>query len=270
MANYKSPESLHPYNNVDGNYLWIKIEAFELEYQTTYNKRGGGIARGRVVDTFQFLAPISWQESLNHEWGEYESVASRIANKIQTGAKALAEIEALAGLEKTMGKDMFGKGKGIENRAVGVINNFLKGAGTAKVPKTRIDSPLVYTNSPRREYNWTFNLVSTHGNPQKEVLDPVRRLFLLSSPDIKGEDAGIGIKLPNIFRLSTEPVTNILRVEDAALISVQPTWYEPYSRGIPTRCELTLTFKDMSPLYRRTIEQGSAGVRIIPDNTKED
>ena len=46
-------------------------------------------------------------------------------------------------------------------------------------------------------------------------------------------------------------------MEYAAITSIQPTWKEPYRFGIPIVCELTISFTDMSPLFKKTLETGS-------------
>jgi len=263
MTEYKSPNSLAPYSNVDSNYLWIKMSSHKLLYQTTFSKRGGEIFLGGTDDTFKFLAPITWMETLSHDWTEYDSVAARFANKLQEGAKTIDEGVAMKnalGEGKTIGAAMFGSGAGnFQNRATGVISKTLQGSlGQAKVSKTRVDSPMVYTNSSRREWNWQFNLVSTRGKPMEDVVEPIKRLTWLSAPDTEG-NLGIGIKLPYIFKLTTEPNIGLLNVI-TALTSVQPTWFEPYQNGVPTRAELTLSFKEMAPIYRSTLSDSGANL----------
>ena len=266
---YQNPEGLSPYTDPNANFVWMVLEAIELEYQTTYSRRGGGISRGAHSDTFKFLLPASVAETISHDWSEYESVASRLANKIQSAAKTGAEIsaggKAAVDLIKKLALGTFEGNKGKSKNAsqrINRINEFagsnikslLRDTGAAKIPQTRIDSPLVYTNSTRREWSYTFTLVSTRGVPEKEVVKPIKELMRYSSPEIQG-GVGIGIKLPFVFRLSTSP-GNLIVAENAALVSVQPSWMEPYKDGFPMRAEVTLTFKDMAPLYRSTLDTG--------------
>ena len=45
---------------------------------------------------------------------------------------------------------------------------------------------------------------------------------------------------------------------------------EPYIKGLPSRCELTLQFKDMSPLFKETIERGGIiNVNPLPEVVQE-
>ena len=46
-------------------------------------------------------------------------------------------------------------------------------------------------------------------------------------------------------------------MEQAAMTSIQPTWFYPYVDGYPTRCSLTINVTDMSPLFQRTITEGT-------------
>ena len=44
--------------------------------------------------------------------------------------------------------------------------------------------------------------------------------------------------------------TPFLEADYTALTAVQPTYMAPYDEnGIPMRCELTLTFKELPPVY---------------------
>ena len=82
----------------------------------------------------------------------------------------------------------------------------------------------------------------------------IRELEKYSCPDIKNNSL-TAIKLPWVFKVKSYP-GNLIKINHAALESVQPTYQEPYMKGYPMRAELTLNFKDMSPLYKRTLEEG--------------
>ena len=258
---YQNPKGLHPYSDPSNNYTWIIMEAIELEFQTVYTRRGGGISKGAHADTFKFLAPTTLMDNITHEWTEYESVATRLANKIQTATKIGSELSAgkraLQDTIKLLGAGG-AKGTGVQSLSrlgTTIVNNMVNAVAGVRVPKTRVDSPLVYSNSARREWNFIFNLVAVNGNPGDEVVKPIKELMKYSSPQMQGGQVNIGIKLPFIFRIHTSP-GGLIHSENAALTAVQPTWKEPYMDGLPMQAELTLVFKDLSPLYRSTIETG--------------
>jgi len=74
-----------------------------------------------------------------------------------------------------------------------------------------------------------------------------------SSPE---STSSIGINLPYIFDISTSPAS-FIKSSYTALTAVQPTYKGPYIDGYPSMCDLSLSFTDLSPLFRKTIETGS-------------
>lgn len=236
-----------------GGTLWIHIRPIKLESQSTAG-RGGSISLGSdPCPTFVFLAPESIAENISHSWEAYESVQSRLAEKVRSVAKMAGETKALAGAfsieNLTNTFKSLRSSKGVTD-IMRNIHNSVPGTG---IPKMKVDTPLVYTNSKRRDWSFTFNLVS-EGSPKRDIIDVVQDLMKYSAPETTG--SSIDINLPYIFNLSTQP-HDYIRSNYTALESVQPTWKGPYIDGYPSMCELQLTFKDLSPLFRNTIETGS-------------
>jgi hypothetical protein len=58
----------------------------------------------------------------------------------------------------------------------------------------------------------------------------------------------VGIAIPNVFKITTEPF-NWLGIEYAACKNIQSTFKGPYMDGMPTSCELTLTFESLKPMF---------------------
>lgn len=229
--------------------MWIKIEALRLQSQST-GGRGGSIKIDRRGATFKFIAPEEIQETIQHEWEAYESMQSRLMEKYKAAIKIGEDIR---GLKKIGGKKVL---EGLASE--GDIGNKISSAIgnidlSTNIPKVKVDTPLVYTESTRREWNLDFRLASYTINTYDEVVMPVKELMKYSSPSFGGSQ--INIEFPWIFRLSTEP-GNLILAKHAALIAVQPTWKAPYRNGSPSSCDLTLTFKDLSPLFKETIEKG--------------
>jgi len=230
--------------------VWVHLKPIKLEGQTTKN-RGGSITVGGTGPTFKFLAPASLQEDITHSWEAYESVQSRLAEKVRSVAKTTGEIEAIG---SSFSIDTFKSLASSEG-----VNSFMKnvvgGITPTKIPKMKVDTPLVYTGSSRRKWTFTFNLVSEgiHKKPSMDIIDVVQDLMKYSSPESTGS---IGINLPYIFDLSTSP-ESFIKSSFTALTAVQPTYKEPYIKGFPSMCELSLSFKDLSPLFRETIQTGT-------------
>jgi len=242
--------------------MWVHMTPKHIMSQTTAN-RGGTIRYDSVGPTFKFLAPENIAETITHSWEAYDSMQSRLMEKVKAGVKLSEDVRALKALGKGAGstgkkvlKDL-ASGKDVGNTAM----NTLSGLPLAtRIPNAKVDTPLVYTTSGRREWNLTFFLASS-SDPKKEIVEPIKELMKYSSPGLK--KGSIFIDFPWVFQISTQPGELIL-AKAAALESVQPTWKTPYINGLPTNVELTLTFKDLSPLFRQTIEIGGLVTIIKP------
>lgn len=245
-----------PHGRFGENALWVTMKAVELKHQTTL-ARGGGVTAGKVGPTFKFLAPENIQETIKNDWAPYEnSIVNSIANKAVSTTKAARDMKTIATNTSKLLGDKSGQKK-LSSGAREAFNAISTGVAT-RVPTEKADTPLTFTNSSRREWTFLFNLVAEK-NPADDVVEPIKDLMKYSSPEIA--DWNIGIELPWVFQLKTYPA-NLIICELAALTSVQPTWQQPYIGGLPTKCELSLSFTDMSPLYRTTIKKGGI-IRIL-------
>lgn len=111
----------------------------------------------------------------------------------------------------------------------------------------RIDTNLIYQDSNRHEVTFMVYL-ATYDDPQNQVLYPVQKLMKYSCPNIVEDNLKIG--LPHVFKVK---LGSIMKIDNAALIGVQPAYQGPYIQGIPSYCELSLTFKDIEPLDKKSI-----------------
>jgi hypothetical protein len=235
------PGSFFPHANFT-DAVWIKLTARELTGLRT-NGRGGTLSIGKKGTTFKFLAPEQILESHNHDWAEYESIQSRILQKVmgfKTGVDQLSDVFSNV-------KTEFKKG-GLTTGAA--IKSALTRVGNVAVPKYKIDSPLRYTSSQRRNYQLTFLLADSQGGATIE--DAVRLLQRYSAPDSQSE---IDINFPWVFTVTTEP-EGLINMNYAVMESILVTWMHPYIKGKPSRCELTVSLKDMSPLFQQTLING--------------
>ena len=245
----KSPTGLELVSNNE-NFVWVIIEAYTLESQKTYAREENSIIRGsEMLDSFRFLLPEEWQENITHEWGETESMAGRLAQSImkKEGLK-----EDIGGVIQSA-KSTLKSGKGGQS-----IQQILSAAGKGLSRDTlahKIDNSYVYQNSPRRSYTFEFNL-AVERDAKKDVFDPIKSLEALSCPEIQGDF--VGIKFPSIFKVYTKP-NNLIYIENAALTGVQPTFSGPYIGGYPSTCTVSLTFNDLSPMYKSTVSGETTG-----------
>lgn len=216
---------------VKNNSLWIQLQPKRL-----MNKPLG--TRFRVVtenigDKYRFLAPEQIQESIEHTWEPLENVISSLSQKLST-AKQQAELGTTA---------------------------------------HKVGTPLMYKDSNRRELSLTLQLAYL-GNKsiEEEVNAPIKDLLQYSSTTLTPIQQDIQAntetrkllskaQLPNIFEVKTvrgdgTPV-NLLNIKNAALTSIQPTYYGPYINGYHIRAELTITLIDMEPLEKSSFIGGS-------------
>lgn len=251
--------------------LWLKLEAFTLKEGslTNQNNRQSSNARNPIDvtpqgTTIELLLPESFQLGMSHEWTAYDSLNSKLAEKAAALYKAGSSIGNTASIIKNIG-DYF-TGGGQDQSLLGKLTS-------GGIVNTRVDSPLVYKSSSPIEYNVAFSFVVYDQDDVIKLQDIVQELLMLSSPK-KSEslsDVPIFIKPPNVFKvMSYVPAvteswlsTPIIYVKLAALTSIQPNWKAPYYKGRAMALELTLTFKDITPVFNESFAQGSGtGVTV--------
>ncbi len=99
---YQRPLSLSPWamnagvEKVANSTVWVIMTPSRITDQ--FSKGAGTIASVPLNTEFKFLAPLSLNENIVHHWEQYESVASRVAQKVRSAVKLGAEGAALAGL----------------------------------------------------------------------------------------------------------------------------------------------------------------------------
>lgn len=261
------------------NFVWIHMKARKIVNQFSKVTGAGGssgISVGRPTKEFKFLAPLSLNENIVHQWDQYESVASRLAQKVRSAVKLGAEGAALAGLydEKSNVSDLakstfknVGAGK-VGTAIESVTKKLYQSVGGSTIPRIKIDTPLYYQNSDRRQLVLEFILAHEGlqaNNARYDLIDPIQDLMRLSSPDLLNDK--ITIEFPYMWEVFTSPV-DFLHYTTCALVGVQPTWNSPYIKGVPMSVNLQLTFTDMSPLYRETITKGSIINLISTEDTR--
>lgn len=226
---------------VDG--LWVVIEPMKVASLSTLY-RGGEILGQKAEDSFKFLAPVEIQENIGHEWSEYESIASRIGQKIVEWRKTVRETQNIATVAK-MAKDKV-MDSGFMSLTMYDLAKSLEGGYQST---QKLDAALSYMNSPRRQYTFPFTLID-EGNPNMDIMDPVRKLIKMSCAEKVGLTSYM---LPHLFKVYTEP-NAIINVPYSVITAIQPTYKGPFRNGFPSICDLEVTFMDLSPLYKGVFE----------------
>jgi len=251
--------------------VWISMKPKKIIDQ--YTKGAGTISLEDPNVEYLFLAPLELNETLTHHWEAYESVASRLAQKARSLLKLKSEGTAFLNIDKNFltedaaAKDLAGSSEASTTENwLRKINMAVPGA---RIPKTKIDTPLYYSNSERRSLQFEFVLFNemkkNDKNPEKHLIEPIQDIMKYSSPDLVNQ-GGIDINFPYMWEVKSYPQA-FLKYTTCALTSVQPTWQSPYINGYPIACRLTLVFTDMSPLYKGAIENGSV-VNVKSDSVK--
>lgn len=262
---YQKPMSLSPWAKNAGmsdgsGSVWISMKPKKIIDQ--YSKGAGTTITQELNTEFLFLAPLVLNENIVHHWEAYESVASRIAQKARSAIKLANETAAFAKVFKTAIDGNFETSIGKEGTSIEEasrsIYNTIPGS---KIPSIKIDTPMYYSNSDRRQIALEFQLFNETGKSE-DFIKPIQELMKMSSPDLVSD---INIEFPYMWSIKTLPIP-FLNYTTCALTAVQPIWQSPYVNHLPSSCALTLTFMDLSPLYAGTIEFGSI-VNVIQGRT---
>jgi hypothetical protein len=265
----RRPRTITPWSGNTEEMTWVHMKAKKITDQTT-SGRGGSIAGGADGAEFVFIAPDTITENIGHDWAEYDSIQSRVANKIRDMAKLGAELKTVIGTVGNISKlsaDTFKKSSGnVGTKADQLIRSAYNNIAAQSIPKIKVDTPLYYSGSRRRQITLDFTLIAESIDTIKsDVVDVVHDLMKYSAASSRG---AVDIEFPYYFELFTQPA-KILNYTTAALMAVQPVWTGPWIKGIPLTCKLNLTFKDISPLYRQTISSGSIINVISGSKTNE-
>jgi hypothetical protein len=252
------------------HHLWLKLTALTLPEggaaagmsstgQST-NARMGITAEPEGTE-IKLLMPESFQLGLSHEWAAYDSLTAKLAEKAAAYYKSVTGAASVMGginsfLKSIAGGDWAGLGKAL--------------MGSGSIVNTRIDSPMVYKASSPIEYNIAFEFVVFGKNDVEDLQSIIKKLLMLSSPKKPDTNstlsqAPIFIKPPNVFRvesivpaLSKSSSVNIINMNLAALTSIQPNWKAPYYKGGAKAVGLTLTFRDITPVFDSNFNLGAS------------
>jgi hypothetical protein len=250
-------------NPEDGN--WITIDAIYFE-KLLFDGRAdlGESSIGRPQFRFNFRVPRDMIENLSHEWAPFETMASKASESAAKIAGIDAELRGLGasfgfdGVAKTTAEylekfETWAKGQPKAGDLIAAARKILNSVTHMQgyMVNSRVDAPLAYKSSQRRQFEFMFYLVAIRDR-DLEIIEPVRLLQYLSSPskglaDDKVDDRGnTAIKLPFLFRIR---VSKMLYIDLAALTVVQPTFKGPWVDGYPSYCELRLSFMEYKPLF---------------------
>lgn len=243
----------NPYIQGD-DILWINFNVKKIISQSANGR--SEISSQTIGKNIKLIAPKELAMDVGHTWSEYESMSGRIAEITTKGSKIMADAGAV--------------GSAIGKAATGNISGATGAVLNVPVKWHRQDTALTYSGSERRDFRFDFEL-STYNDPKREVFDIVRSFEEYSSPIMKGNLTNI--LPPYIFSINTVygdgKTTDLINIENAALVAVSPSYSSPYILGYPSKCNLSLSFKEIDPLFRGNFKSSDTLYSNII-NTSED
>jgi hypothetical protein len=180
-------------------------------------------------------------ENVGHKWDDYENIATRMGDLYKNVGKSVEQFKGVS--------------DALASNGTQGINSILKNTNIVGESRKKIDSPLVYSDSDRREYTLVFQFAD-QGDVYKDVMQVPSELKSFSSPTIIEENGMVSatnINFPYIFSVETEPVP-FIKMDYAVITALQPQYYSPYRDGMPTKCDMSITFRDMKPTYSSSFD----------------
>ncbi len=269
-------------SNEDQNLIWVDIKAIPI-FKLSNNARAIkaittetdslkasealAIKLDAPIYTFKFLAQQELIEQISHSWEPYDSYASFFAKlysdigiSIPEQVAGLADSIGVRSLDEAKSKlkslipkisNSVSNGTAFKDGVKSMFGAISSAATSGTVANFRVDTPLQYKGSERRNFELIFNLINTEkGMNHSNVVLPVKLLEMFSSPSYNitpDKNANADIILPYLFEINTSP-GDLLYIDLAVLKGVQPTWKGPWIDGYPSRCELRLSFTEYRPL----------------------
>lgn len=231
--------------------LRIKIRAWEMLKQNLQPRDIDHIRKGALLCEWNMIAPNDIQEQMHHSWEEYSSIQGRMANTLASALNATQNVNQTTKATINSAKKIIdgykdGALAGGMDPAKNAMNNLMTEGQV--ISPYKVDSPLAYVGSLRREYSFTFQLMEFR-NIHSDVIAMIEDFRRFSCASIGEGRVTDQMEWPAIFEVYSSP-SPFVWIPETALTDVQTTYKAPYKMGHPQWADLTLTFKDLRPLYR--------------------
>jgi hypothetical protein len=237
------PRKFFGKDNGGNGVVWLRIDVFQLGSQPSNARHLISLTNRKKIDSLAFVLPWEFQENIVHSWSEYDSIANRGSQKVSSINKNITDAASTG---------------------TSLVES---GSLSGEVVKSKHDTPIVYSDSNRREYSLTF-VLADEGDPYIDIYAPIDKLRRYSCAQMV--DDIHAIEWPHIFRLTTVTGSGmespLLRTNACALQSVQPSFSGPFRNGMASKCDLTCTFIEIEPLYRRNFDR--AGYNRVSTSEK--
>lgn len=264
------PRALTGFEQAKDNMVWIKFTIREFLDQFAFGRRDSEIVvKGKTYDTLMFLVTDNLKETVNHTWGEYDSLAKNIAQEVLNISKSVNTISNVAKGSYQAVTGFEAKGDQVISAANirGVLDSAVGAVRSETVLDSKIDTAVVYLDTARRDYQFDFILIN-EGDPVADIVEPIKTLMKYSCADIK--TALTGIYFPAIFEIESYP-GGMIKIDSAALTHVDAVYEGPFTNGYPMMARLTLSFKEIAPLYQSSFADDiSKGIKITHNAPSKD
>ena len=201
--------------NREDNCVWIRLTPKKIDPVLSQSTKT--IKGTPIGETFEFLAPMEFSMPLTHSWEPIENIQAVFGQKIAATANKIQQ-----------GTSVF-----------------------------KVGTPLMWNSTTPREFSFVFNLISTAKDPYYDIIYPIDKLMEYSCPSTPNDIIAAKVELPYMFKIESfgQGGRKFLNVETAALTAVQPTYSQPYRKGVPSKADVTLSFKDISPTGKGSIRK---------------
>lgn len=249
MSTYQYPSSTMIGNK---KFYWLELTSKTIDSSSQKaGPREEIAARSNDNDsTFKIAMPDEFAINLGHEWNRYESMTARMATVMEKFYAA--KVQLYGGTKGLIG--MWGGENG------GINSNFFEqvlgsASNNENILYSRIDSPLVYKQSTPIEYNLAFKFSAYNKGEARMINDMVKQLMFLSCPAKKTGNRVL-IEPPRLFEVKSyhndSGSKTILNIKNAAMVQIQPTFGYPYIDGMATNIGLTMTLRDITPVFNES------------------
>lgn len=229
MTDNRWPRENLPFDFSGEDSLKIQLTPFEVANQSSSEARSHGIKLGKPYKPLIFLMPQSFSTTINHDWSGADQLGTRGMQKVSKVVKSYKD-------------------------AINTTANIMKEGNLGRIITQKYDVPVTYKDSNRRALTLLF-VLANQGNAKTDVFKPVR---LLEEYSCATKTGNLDFRMPCLFKVETIG-SPLIYIEVAAIQSVQPTYFGPYQNGNPSKCELTVDFKEVTPLYRSSFSSGGSG-----------
>lgn len=272
------PVLRYPQKKIEDKDDWMKIDIYEYRpgtfSESGFNVGEGG-ATGSIIQTILLPIPVNLPaNTLSTPWGEsklnpLEAVGMNAANTALTEGP----VQGLENLAKsgTAAMSALTSATGVKAGTIALAAAAVQQLGGNLSPQQALSrfAGITFNENVELTFNGvqlrgsnTFDFTLTPRNAKEK--DDIRNIIrvlkenMTPSKGTAGGTTGIFLNAPNVFQISymkgksQHPFLNKFKVTALQALSVNftPQNYATYEDGTPVSMNLSLTFQELTPIYR--------------------